>query len=90
MWLLSFAWRNRNLTETEGNKRKGRVKKSGRERENKCHPTLLSITLPSSTSPFNKKSHDLCMENTSSTPGQSLITASTLAENRNNLTLSPI
>lgn len=40
MWLLSFAWRNRNLKQ----KQKGRGEGSG---ENKCRPTLQSITLPS-------------------------------------------
>lgn len=45
MWLLSFAWRNRSPKQKQKEKREGRVKRGGIERENKRHPTLQIITL---------------------------------------------
>lgn len=69
MWLLSFAWRNRNLKQKQRGKREGRVKKKKkRQIEGKQMPSHTAEHHPSfSTSYFNKNNHYLCMANTSST-----------------------
>lgn len=80
MWLLSFAWRNRNLKQKPKGKREGRVKRGVSERENKCHPTLQSITLPSVHASLTRTTSIYAWK---TLPGQLLIKVH-LQEKRNN------